>query len=83
MGAETTPTDISSVGYRTFGGTSAAAPYVAGVIAQLRSRIPKATPAKIRAALMSTGTPIRDINGIVRNLISGPGAYKKLGGKAQ
>lgn len=65
----------------TFGGTSAAAPYVAGVIAQLRSRLPKATPVKIRSALMSTGTPLRDLNGITRRLIFGPSAYKKLGGK--
>jgi subtilisin family serine protease len=65
----------------TFGGTSAAAPYVAGVIAQLRSRLPKASPAAIRGALMSTGINIRDINGITRRLINAAAAYKKLGGK--
>ena len=76
--AEIAMTTGSGGGYHGFGGTSAAAPYVAGVIAQLRSKFPKHSAAKIRAALMSTGTPITDTNGITRRLISGPAAYKKL-----
>ncbi|HVG08753.1 MAG TPA: S8 family serine peptidase [Thermoanaerobaculia bacterium] len=76
--AEVARTTASGGGYTGFGGTSAATPYVAGVIAQLRSKFPKATPAKIRSVLMSTGTPLTDTNGITRRLISGPAAYKKL-----
>ncbi|MEA2559184.1 MAG: hypothetical protein QOH06_688 [Acidobacteriota bacterium] len=76
--AEVAWTTRSGGGYTGFGGTSAATPYVAGVIAQLRSKFPKATPAKIRSVLMSTGTPLTDTNGITRRLISGPAAYKKL-----
>lgn len=76
--AEIATTTGSGGGYHGFGGTSAAAPYVAGLIAQLRSKFPKHSAAKIRAALMSTGTPVTDTNGITRRLISGPAAYKKL-----
>lgn len=75
--AEVAWTTMSGGGYGGFGGTSAATPYVAGVIAQLRSRFPKATAAKIRSALMTTGTPLTEA-GITRRLISGPAAYKKL-----
>jgi subtilisin family serine protease len=64
-------------GYHGFGGTSAATPYVAGVLAQLRSRFPKASAEQLRSALISTGTPITEA-GITRNLINGPAAYRKL-----
>lgn len=80
--AEVANTTASGGGYTDFGGTSAATPYVAGVLAQLRSRFPKASAAKIRSALMSTGTPLTDTNGITRRLISGPAAFKKLKKKA-
>lgn len=76
--AEVAWTTRSGGGHTGFGGTSAATPYVAGVIAQLKSKFPKATPAKIRSALMTTGTPLTETNGITRRLISGPAAYKKL-----
>jgi subtilisin family serine protease len=76
--AEVARTTMSGGGYGGFGGTSAATPYVAGVIAQLKSKFPKATAAKIRSALMTTGTPLTDTNGITRRLISGTAAYKKL-----
>lgn len=76
--AEVAWTTRAGGGYTGFGGTSAATPYVAGVIAQLRSKFPKATPARIRSALTSTGTPVTETNGITRRLISGPAAYKKL-----
>lgn len=76
--AEVAWTTMSGGGYGGFGGTSAATPYVAGVIAQLKSKFPKATAAKIRSALMTTGTPLTDTNGITRRLISGTAAFKKL-----
>lgn len=64
-------------GYHGFGGTSAATPYVAGALAQLRSRFPGASAEKIRSALISTGTPLTEA-GITRNLINGPAAFRKL-----
>ncbi|MFL6291044.1 MAG: S8 family peptidase [Thermoanaerobaculia bacterium] len=76
--AEVAWTTASGGGYTGFGGTSAATPYVAGILAQLRSKFPKASAAKIRSALISTGTPVIGPNGLTRNLISGPAAYKKL-----
>ena len=45
---------------------------------QLRSKFPKASAAKIRSALISTGTPVLGPNGLTRNLIYGPAAYRKL-----
>jgi subtilisin family serine protease len=80
--AHNTLTTAPGGGYEPyFGGTSAAAPYVAGVIAQLRSRLPHAKPAKIRNALLTTGTPLLDSNGVVRRLVSATAAYRKLGGR--
>lgn len=47
-------------GYASFGGTSAAAPHVAGAFAALKSRVPTASVNQILAALRATGKPIRD-----------------------
>jgi subtilisin family serine protease len=63
-----------------FGGTSAAAPYAAGVAAQILSLRPATTPAALRTALMTTGRPRTDVNGITRNSIDALAAYQSLAG---
>lgn len=53
-----------------FGGTSAAAPYVAGAAALLFEAFPNASPQAVRQALTGTGMPITDSrNGITRNRV--------------
>lgn len=42
-------------GYRSFTGTSAAAPFVAGAFASIRSRFPAASVARILQSLQATG----------------------------
>jgi len=73
-------TPASGGGYLScFGGTSAAAPYVSGVVAQLAGLVPSATPSQIRAALTGTGTPTTDpANGITRPLVDAVAAYQQL-----
>jgi subtilisin family serine protease len=63
-----------------FGGTSAASPYAAGVAAQIRSLLPATTPAQLRQAFMTTGKPLTDVNGIIRNRIDAVAAFQALGG---
>ena len=63
-----------------FGGTSAAAPYAAGVAAQILSLLPATTPQQLRQALMTTGRPLTDVNGITRNRIDAVAALQALGG---
>lgn len=63
-----------------FGGTSAAAPYVAGVAAQLLQLHPGLTPAQLREVLMTTGKPITDVNGITRSRIDAMAAHQSLTG---
>jgi subtilisin family serine protease len=46
--------------YAHFGGTSMAAPHVAGAIAAIRTACPSATADAIENALKSTGTPVVD-----------------------
>jgi hypothetical protein len=41
-----------------FGGTSAAAPLVAGMVAWLLDQVPEATPAQLREALCQTAQPL-------------------------
>ncbi|HPC82773.1 MAG TPA: S8 family serine peptidase [Thermoanaerobaculaceae bacterium] len=63
-----------------FGGTSAAAPYVAGIAALLAQADPAASARAIRHAIASTGEPISDgRNGIVRPLANAPAALQRLG----
>lgn len=63
----------------TFGGTSAATPYVAGIAALLAEAHPELGPRTIREALISTGEPITDgRNGITRNLVKAPAALERL-----
>ncbi|OQR57391.1 hypothetical protein CDB3_07440 [Bacillus sp. CDB3] len=66
-GTETTsPLDLSGPpltpkkGYEIFGGTSAAAPHVAGAAALLKQAHPEWSPVEIRAALTSTAQLIHD-----------------------
>lgn len=62
-----------------FGGTSAAAPYVAGVAALLAGAEPGAGARALRHALTATGDPITDArNGITRNLVDGASALARL-----
>lgn len=62
-----------------FGGTSAAAPYVAGVAALLAAAEPGAGARSLRHALTTTGEAITDSrNSINRNLIDGEHALARL-----
>jgi hypothetical protein len=63
-----------------FGGTSAAAPYAAGVAAQLLGLLPGTAPAELAAALVATGTPVADAHGITRNRVDALAAYQLLAG---
>lgn len=61
-------------GYRIFGGTSAAAPHVAGAVALLKQAHPEWSPVEIRAALTSTAQLIKDPTGqMVTPLAQGSG----------
>lgn len=73
-------TTVPGGAYSNFGGTSAAAPYAAGVAAQILSLSPSTTPAQLRNAMMTTGKPITDVNGITRNRIDAVQAYQALAG---
>ncbi len=64
-----------------FGGTSAAAPYAAGLAAQILSLRPSTTPAELRSALTATGYAVTDSrNGITRRVVDGMEAYQMLQG---
>ena len=63
-----------------FSGTSAAAPYAAGVAAQLLGLLPETTPAELHAALAGTGRPVEDARGVTRNRIDALAAYQSLAG---
>jgi len=63
-----------------FNGTSAAAPYAAGVAAQLLSLRPATSPTSLKNAFGGTGKPITDVNGITRNRIDAMAAFQYLGG---
>ncbi len=63
-----------------FGGTSAAAPYAAGVAALL-SQGGGTTPANLRAALAGTGSLVQDArNGIIRPIIDASAARARMTG---
>lgn len=66
--------------YSCFNGTSAATPYVAGVVAQILSLRPGTTPSEVREALMATGRPLTDAGGLVRHRIDAVAAYQALVG---
>ncbi len=62
-----------------FGGTSAAAPYAAGVAALLFGAEPGRRPTEVKAALRETGSAILDPrNGVTRNRIDAPAALAAL-----
>ncbi len=63
-----------------FGGTSAAAPYAAGVAAQLLSLHPSTTPGQLFNAMVNTGRARTDTNGLTRNRIDALAAHQALGG---
>lgn len=62
-----------------FGGTSAAAPYAAGVAALLFGAEPDRRPTEVKAALRETGKAILDArNGVSRNRLDAPAALAAL-----
>jgi subtilisin family serine protease len=63
-----------------FSGTSASAPYAAGVAAQILSLRPTTTPAALQTAFMTTGQPLTDVNNITRDRIDATAAYAALAG---
>lgn len=64
-----------------FGGTSASAPYAAGVAALLSQAVPGRTGAALRDALANTGDPVTDSrNGITRNRLRADSALAALEG---
>ncbi|MFZ5786561.1 MAG: S8 family peptidase, partial [Acidobacteriota bacterium] len=64
-----------------FGGTSASAPYAAGVAALLSQAVPGRTGAALRDALAGTGDPVTDSrNGITRNRLRADSALTVLQG---
>jgi hypothetical protein len=74
-------TPAPGAGYdECFGGTSAAAPYAAGVAAQLLSLRRGATPVELYAALAGTGRPVEDAHGITRNRVDALAAHRFLAG---
>jgi subtilisin family serine protease len=60
----------------TFGGTSAATPFVTGAIALLWSEFPAATTTEIRYAVTQASTPRRTT--VVPPLLNAWGAYKMI-----
>ena len=69
IGEDSTATKLGG-GYRVFGGTSAATPRVAGIVALMLQAVPDATPAELAAALLSTA---RDLGPAGRDLRYGVG----------
>lgn len=64
-----------------FGGTSASAPYAAGVAALLSQAVPSRTGAALRDALAATGDSVTDSrNGITRNRLRADSALAALQG---
>jgi subtilisin family serine protease len=57
---ENVNSSVPGGGYARFSGTSMAAPHVAGALALIRSRLPKATVDQMEQALEATGKLVRD-----------------------
>lgn len=75
---------IPGNGYAYMGGTSMAAPHVAGAWAVLRSAQPGASVTSVLSALQASGLPVRDPdNGIVKPRIKLADAVARLAGGAQ
>ncbi len=67
----TTASQLDDTSSQLFSGTSAAAPYVAGVMALYLENNPEATPAQLHAALLENSTPnaVSDVPSGPNNLI--------------
>ncbi len=67
----TTASQLDDTSSRLFSGTSAAAPYVAGVMALYLENNPEATPAQVHAALLENSTPnaVTDVPSGPNNMI--------------
>ncbi|MDR1565001.1 MAG: S8 family serine peptidase [Oscillospiraceae bacterium] len=62
----TYPTTLDGgTGYYSMGGTSMAAPHVAGVAALIKAHFPNATTAQIKAAILNSAAPVSALNGKV------------------
>lgn len=79
-GSETTAAQMSG-GTAAFHGTSAAAPYVAGVAALLSQAVPNRTSDALFATIRNTGKPVKDTrNNITRNRVDALQALQALQG---
>lgn len=79
----TVPTSISASGYISWGGTSMAAPHVAGVVSLLKGINPDMTPYEIRQVIMNCSDPVPQLRGKVSsggrlNAKNSVGAYLRV-----
>ncbi|KAL0445465.1 UNVERIFIED_CONTAM: Subtilisin-like protease SBT5.4, partial [Sesamum latifolium] len=73
------PSDVRRTKYAFMSGTSMACPTAAGVVALLKAIHPHWSPAAMRSALMTTGTPFTYGAGLIRpNLAADPGLVYDL-----
>jgi hypothetical protein len=75
-------TTTAAGGYLMVGGTSVAAPAVAGIIGLMLSADPSATPAQIRSALFTTTNPVTGTNQVAYGRVNAANAVAALVGSS-